>query len=140
MKRCPQLRDLSNDHHPALSLALRAKKTAANPEADVAALWREIAERFPTEMEPHFRIEEEALLPALERAGEKEVVQHTLAQHEAIRHCLAGAHDREALARFAQLLDDHVRFEERMLFEIAQDCLGADDLEVVRRASAKEAS
>lgn len=124
MKRSPFLRDLSRDHHAALSLANRIAK--ADDEGALADLMTDVPERFRRELEPHFRQEEEDLLVRLVQAGEESLVRRTLAEHGRLRDLasrLAGG-DRSALGSFGAALRDHVRFEERELFEAAEAALG----------------
>ncbi|MDH4284594.1 MAG: hemerythrin domain-containing protein, partial [Gallionellaceae bacterium] len=89
--------------------------------------WDEIRSRFATEMEPHFQEEEAGLLPALERAGETGLVKRTLDEHAALRR-LIDENSVEAMIRFAGLLEQHIRFEERELFEAAQQKLPPTEL------------
>lgn len=119
MKRSAGLRTLSSEHHTGLVLARRALQ--AVEEGQVADAWQDLPPQFEQELEPHFRQEEEQLLPALRQLGEEEIVQRTLEEHAALRALI---HDRErdaeALKAFAELLKSHIRFEERELFAIAQ--------------------
>lgn len=118
MKRSPAFRALSSEHHAGLVLARRALR--ATPEA-VAEAWRDVAARFAAELEPHFRAEESWLLPALERLGESGRVRRTLDEHARLRALVyERAHDAEGLRLFAELLQAHIRFEERELFGIAE--------------------
>ncbi|MBN9422842.1 MAG: hemerythrin HHE cation-binding protein [Candidatus Accumulibacter sp. 66-26] len=123
MKRHATLQDLSREHHTALKLALDAKRAAqAGEPARVQALAQACAELFPRELEPHFVVEEVDLLPLLAQAGEDALVARTRHEHAQLRALAAqlpGA-DAALLLRFAELLAEHVRFEERELFEVAQ--------------------
>ena len=133
MKRDPRLHPLSSDHHHALALARRAARAAAEPSGPAAdAVWREVRSLFLADLTPHFDVEERILLPALRAAGEVELVERTLAEHAAIRACVADEGEvRSRLATFATLLTEHVRFEERVLFEVAQARLPETVLEEV---------
>ena len=124
MKRHPALLQLSREHHTALKLSRQARLAieSGNP-ADITASARAIAELFPGELEPHFQAEENDLLPALARVGESELVERTLAEHAELRALageLAKAPNPATLQAFGTLLEQHVRFEERSLFETAQ--------------------
>ncbi|MBI4937833.1 MAG: hemerythrin domain-containing protein [Nitrosomonadales bacterium] len=125
MKRSPALRKLSNEHHHGLVLAKRARKAAGTEDAQRA--WQEIRARFATELEPHFLAEESGLLPALERAGATDLVQRTLAEHAALRR-LIGENGAQSMTGFAELLEQHIRFEERELFEAAQQKLSPEEI------------
>ena len=127
MKRHPALRQLSSDHHTGLVLARKARQAARGTVHDQRYAWTTLVARFRTELEPHFRVEEAGLLMALSRAGETALVERTLTEHEEMRSLVA--QDRpENLARFAELLTAHIRFEERELFARAQELLGPEQL------------
>ena len=127
MRRHPVLRDLSSEHHAGLVMARRASLAAGDVPAVRAAAWAELAERFRAELDPHFRREEALLLPALRAAGERGLVERTLAEHAAMRRLIVS--DRaEGLAEFAELLRAHIRFEEQVLFECAQRRLDPAEL------------
>ena len=128
MKRCSALRDLSNEHHHGLVLCKRAKKAAGTAEEEQA--WRGIQARFAADLEPHFQVEELVLLPALEQAGEAALVRRTLDEHAELRR-LISENSAQAMAGFAELLTEHIRFEERELFEVAQQRLSAAELDAL---------
>jgi len=130
MKRHAALLQLSREHHTALKLARQARFACdAGLDEAVAQAARSIREAFQQELEPHFQAEEDDLLPAMEAAGETDLVGRTLAEHAELRDLnrRLAEPDGETLGRFATLLNDHVRFEERQLFEAAQRMLYPDD-------------
>lgn len=128
MKRSPGLRALSSEHHTGLVLARRAALTV--DEEAVATAWRELAHRFVTELEPHFRQEEDRLLPAMAQAGETALVQRTLDEHARMRALIYDLpHNAPNLHAFAEQLQAHIRFEERELFAVAQARLPESFLE-----------
>lgn len=138
IKRSPDLRDLSVDHHFALLLARKAKLVAAGEEETTPeAMWREIEEKFRLDLEPHFAVEESALCPALEARGEREMVDRLLAEHRDLRAFVSpdGARTTARLADFGALLERHIRFEEREVFETAQKILSGEELRAVDDAS-----
>lgn len=137
MKRDPRLRGLSSDHHHALVLARRISERVAEGEPD-AVFARLVTERFERELEPHFAIEEEVLLPALRAAGETALVERTEADHAFLRVRIAeaAAGTAGALAVFGERLVEHVRFEEVDLFAACEAKLAAEVLEEVARRSA----
>jgi hemerythrin-like domain-containing protein len=126
MKRHAALQNLSREHHTALKLARQARFgcDAGLVEA-IAQAARSIREAFPEKLEAHFQTEEADLLPALAEAGASQLVKRTLAEHAELRDLnrRLAEPDSDTLARFATLLNDHVRFEERELFETAQRLL-----------------
>lgn len=131
MKRDPRLRGLSSEHHHALVLARTLTTLVDAGRSDEAA--RLLADRFERELEPHFRVEEALLLPALRAVGEVALVERTEADHAFLR---AGAQAAKAgrgdgLVAFAERLTDHVRFEERELFPCCEARLPGAVLDAV---------
>ncbi len=128
MKRHAALMQHSRDHHHGLKLARLARFAAdsGSPEA-IAEAAHTIVEQFSEKLEPHFQDEEKGLLVQLAAIGQNELVKRTLDEHAQLRElnrCLkANPEDATAISSFATLLHDHVRFEERELFEIAQNLL-----------------
>lgn len=124
MKRHPKLLNLSREHHTALKLASDARRAAdSGDSSEVKRMAGRVVCVFATELDPHFRVEEAGLLVWLAQTGERDLVQRTLKEHAELRN-QARAVDlstQSALRKFAELLVAHVRFEERELFEKAQN-------------------
>lgn len=128
MKRIPELRDLSDDHHAALVIARRCRRVE---HAD-AALWRAVQEAFAMHLEPHFGIEDRHLLRGLDAIGEAGLAARIRDDHTALRALASEtAPSVEALRRFGELLAAHVRFEEREVFEPTQARLPSDALRAI---------
>lgn len=136
MKRDPRLAGLSSEHHRALVLA---RALTAHPGAWTAVDGAALGRRFEAELEPHFRVEDELLLPALRCAGNAAaaLAERTAADHAFLRAQLAAARagDGAAADAFAARLVEHVRFEEREVFPACEALVpGAVLDEVARRA------
>jgi len=135
MKRSTALARLSREHHAALVLAKRAQRIGADSSEATRTFMAHAVASFERELEPHFRVEEQALLPLLAKAGELDRVGRTLAEHEELRG-LANRlreHDAASLRRFGDALEAHVRFEERELFALAESTLTPEALAGVER-------
>ncbi|MDE3022358.1 MAG: hemerythrin domain-containing protein [Pseudomonadota bacterium] len=138
MKRIPALQNLSREHQPALVLAAHAKRfTMMSDPALLFQFKQKVIDQFQGSIEPHFQLEEKYLLPALEQVGELAVAKQTREEHENLRNIYAGIWQAEAsvIAEFGKLLAQHIRFEESVVFEIAQSRLKATQLDIIRRAS-----
>ncbi len=137
MKRDPRLRSLSSDHHGALVLA---RRLGARVEAWDSVQGAALLERFHGELEPHFQMEENSLLPALADAGEALLVDRVFREHALLRDLVlrAATGDAVALASFAEGLTAHVRFEERELFPTCEVALSSEVLDDVGRRCADE--
>ncbi len=139
MKRAPELRSLSNDHHRALVIAKMAKKANSEGGETVADIWREMEKYFSTELENHFRIEETYIASHLEALGETELVEKLYNEHQEIRSHFESGSTRTVtdLTDFGKLLEQHVRFEERELFGVAQELLSPDALASIEEVCSK---
>lgn len=138
MKRVPELRDLSEDHHHGLVLARKARQAGSGEAGlDAGAVWTEVEMQFATVLAPHFLIEETLIAPFLEAAGESRLTKRLYDEHRALRECVrsGGGRTPADLRRFGELLDDHIRFEEREFFEAAQARLSPEQLGAVAEAS-----
>lgn len=130
MLRAPALVPLSREHHESLVLARRACDPG-RPGAEPAAVREALLRRWPLVFEPHFRAEEQVLLPALAEAGAGELAAAARAQHDALRACVARlqAGDLSALPAWGAAMRDHVRWEESELFPRAEALLDLAPLE-----------
>jgi iron-sulfur cluster repair protein YtfE (RIC family) len=141
VKRHPALIPLSQDHQHELAQARRLLRAAdAEPEQRRAAASAYV-EAFFAETVEHFRHEEEILFPLYRRhAGSTPVLERVLREHmqlhglvRALRaQAAAGDIPPEALKTLGQLLHDHVRVEERQLFEEIKRIVPAAELEGLR--------
>lgn len=143
MYRDPRLRGLSSEHHQALVLAVVLKKAAkSGDESALKTAAKELAERFVTELDPHFIVEEEVLLPALRARGtsEYDLIERTEIDHAWLRDGAAKAARGETahLGEYGERLSDHVRFEEKELFERCQNILSDAVLDEVWHRCPKE--
>jgi hemerythrin-like domain-containing protein len=131
MTRAPQLGGLSAQHAEAVLIGRRLLQLAKGSEKGIPSLWEGLRQRFHAEVEPHFRVEEEELLPALEELGESELVTRTWEDHEAIREMVLDSNEPLAtrLERLGLRLLSHVHFEESELFEVARRRLPLEVLE-----------
>lgn len=139
MKRDPRLHGLTLDHNHALMLCSLLKRAVADGSFD-ASRGAALGRLFDGEIDRHFVLEEQLLLPGLASAGASALVSQTEREHAALRALLARARqgDANAAAAFAQALRAHVRFEERELFPAAEEHLGAEQLAEVLRQAPKE--
>ena len=142
VKRHPALAPLSDDHHHELVQARRLRAAAdAGPEARLAA-GAAYVELFFTETVEHFRREEDELFPVyLRREGaDTALVERILREHmelhglaRALRAEVAGGDAAaETLRALGTLLSDHVRLEERELFEAIQRAVPSSELDALR--------
>ena len=144
-KRHPSLVPLSREHHVALLLAFRLvhglpPSRQANDSPQTQA--RDTVRFFQTKLVTHFRAEEQALFPLIRKTQPHAIplIDTLLAEHADMRarvQALEQADPAELpaqLTAFGQLLERHVRSEERELFPLCEARLTADDAERLRAA------
>lgn len=138
MKRAPELVPLSREHHEALVLARRACEPE-RPQAEPEALTAHVAQRWEAQFEPHFQREEQCLLPALDAAGAGAAAADAREQHGRLRALAARlkAGDSGALPAWGTAMREHVQWEERFLFPLAERVLDLPSLQ--RQLAAEEA-
>ncbi|MEZ4321827.1 MAG: hemerythrin domain-containing protein [Myxococcota bacterium] len=131
MKRDPRLRGLSEDHHHALFLARKIRLALEAGEGKHAE--ELTASGWTEELAPHLEAEEEVLVPAMQAAGMHVLAARILTDHAALSDARARglAGDAEQLARFAEVLVEHVRFEERVVFPAVEEGLSNEALAAV---------
>lgn len=140
MKRIPELHQLSKDHHHGLVLARRARKAGSGIKGFSAShVWEEVERIFLNELEPHFKIEEKYLVPPLKAIGEIDLIKRLQIDHNRLHRIIKDKSVRTPalLKKFGELLEKHIRFEERELFETAQKRLSSHALKLVERACRK---
>ena len=133
MQRDQALIPLSQQHHDALALCVYIERARKSGHLDLAHWNREVSAAWEREIRWHFQSEEEIVFPAAQKVeGLRALVAELLAEHGEMRASFArsgqNALAADELLRFRQLLHDHVRKEERHLFEQMQAALPASEL------------
>ena len=150
MKRTQELRTLSEDHHHGLVHARRL--TRATDEANsIEPVAREFLEFWQKDASIHFRKEEEVLLPVVARYGgdlSLEPIVKMLEDHARIRGLVMQLSDEavggkvrpETLHEIGELLEAHIRLEEREVFPLIEESLPEAALtELAARLEVREA-
>lgn len=133
MLRDQNLVPLSRQHQHALALCVRLDRAIQGGNIDLEAWQAEIEQIFTQEITIHFAAEEKEVFPAAAEFPELQpVVQELLQEHATLRNLFASAEtrslDQAALSSFAATLAQHIRKEERQLFEGMQKVMGMAQL------------
>jgi hemerythrin-like domain-containing protein len=134
MLRAKSLVPLSRQHQHALALCVRIDRAQPIAGEDLESWQAEITEQYRQEVKIHFAAEEVAVFPAAVKFGELvPLVEGLMTEHGELRELFNRAEARsltpEALVRFVQTLADHIRKEERQLFERMQELMTAEEIE-----------
>ena len=133
MLRDKNLIPLSRQHHQALALCVRLDRAIRSGEVDLQTWQAEIQQQFETEIGVHFAAEENVLFPAAAHFSTLQpLIQELQAEHTRLRDYFARAAVREldlqSLEDFGQKLAEHIRKEERQLFEGMQKLMTSSQL------------
>jgi len=140
--RHPSLIPLSHDHHHGLALALRCRKQALGQLKPMGAKGSkeravEVREFFTNHLVVHFRAEEEALFPKLRELVPESaaIVDQLVREHRQLRDGVAQLDTDAGLGKlvfdFGDLLERHIRKEERELFPLFEQHVGETVAEAV---------
>lgn len=118
MRRDPALVPLSHQHQHALALCVRIARAK---EIDLPAFRDEIWRLFDLEIRFHFDAEERVLFPVAERYAElRQLVDDLRRDHVGLRAAASSATTPLSIREFGERLSEHIRREERELFESLQ--------------------
>jgi hemerythrin-like domain-containing protein len=129
IKRSEQLAPLSREHHDGLLFAWKIRQGISNhtplDQMRNYSMWF-----WRNHIKPHFFQEEKILLPYLPK--DNALGQRLIDEHEHIRELILGLDeeaDKRTLTILCDLLDKHIRFEERELFVFLEEHLGKEKLD-----------
>jgi hemerythrin-like domain-containing protein len=138
--RHPSLVSLSHDHHHGLALALRCRKQALGQIKPLGLEGlkeraQEFRDFFAANLVRHFRAEEEVLFPLMRAliAESGAIIDQLLKEHEEIRGATQRLESDTGLSKIifdlGDLLERHIRKEERELFPLFEQHVGKEDAE-----------
>ena len=136
MLRDKNLVPLSRQHQHALALCVRIDRATPIAESDLSAWQIEIVQHFQAEIRIHFVAEEQFVFPAARSFSElNPPVDELLSDHAWLRERFAQAEAQRLsgteITEFARRLSEHIRREERQLFERLQQLMSDEELAVI---------
>jgi hemerythrin-like domain-containing protein len=139
MLRDKNLIPLSHQHQHALAMCVRLDRALQAKDVDLEAWQAEIQSMFEQEIAAHFAAEEKEVFPAASLFADLlPLVQELQAEHSVLRQlfmCAAARNlNEESLSVLAERLAQHIRKEERQLFEELQKLMCTEDLSVLGAA------
>jgi iron-sulfur cluster repair protein YtfE (RIC family) len=141
MKRHPALIPLSEDHHQALLLALILKKDAPKINSlptDLIGKMNYAKKTYENELEQHFKDEEEFVFPFIMNKDSEldELINEIIDEHIILKEKIFSLNDNPKLSdqlnEIGIVLENHVRKEERILFEKTQQLLSEETLHQIK--------
>ncbi|MDB5207556.1 MAG: hemerythrin protein [Flavisolibacter sp.] len=131
IKRSKELAPLSREHHEGLLLGWKIKQGLKNG-TDHKLISQYIQWFWDAELSAHFKKEEQVL--AVHLPDENEWVMKMFADHEdieALIHVNRMIPDEDIFLQIADALNEHIRFEERILFPYAETLIPQKDKETI---------
>ncbi len=129
IKRHPALQPWSRDHHHGLLLSWKIKKGFSLGVAPERI--KKYTDWFwKSQLIPHFDTEERYLFPIL--GSDNHLVQQAIDEHRQLK-ALFEKEDAvsETLSKIERLLNDHIRFEERVLFQAIQEVANPEEIKLL---------
>lgn len=132
IKRSKAFIQLSKDHHFGLLLVWKIRQDLAKVSPAVK-ISKYVMEFFDDELKAHFKEEEDYLFNKLAATDPLRVQAE--GEHRAICNLIESIRrnetDKALLGQFGDLLEAHIRFEERTLFNHLQEHMSAADQELL---------
>ena len=133
MLRDKNLIPLSHQHQHALAMCVRLSRALTKTDLDLNGWQQEIVRIWESEIRFHFGAEEKVLFPAAEKYKPiQPIVKHLLSEHGTLRGFFRRARmrrlDAASLKTFGETLSQHIRTEERQLFEECQRQMPVQEL------------
>ena len=139
MKRHKSLILLSSDHHNGLAIAQKLKygyKPSSSKESipDVKEKKEMLLDFFRDHLQIHFEKEEKILAPYF-TANElmDRMIEEHIRIYEMIFEIDMNKPDNDKLNEFGEMLEAHIRFEERQLFPMIEESLTEEQLEEIEK-------
>ena len=130
LKRIAGLKPYSIDHHQGLLLCWKIRTGLKNNIAP-ARIAAYVQWFYKNELLPHFELEEKFIFPVL--GGDNSLVRQAVSEHKMISLLIHEVGGEESLLQLAEVLEKHIRFEERILFEEVQKCATPEELAEIEK-------
>lgn len=131
IKRHKALQPWSREHHHGLLLSWKIKK-GFSLNVDPQRIKDYCDWFWKTHLEDHFETEENYLFPIL--GNENQLIEQALDEHGQLRIMFEQKEaDTDTLSQIESLLNDHIRFEERVLFNALQEVASISELKFLEK-------
>ncbi len=129
IKRHTSLQPLSREHHHTLVLVWKIRK-AIREHVELDRVDQYVSWFYQEHVIPHFEMEEKYIFPVL--GDQHELIVRALDEHKELKGYFdAKDKDGMALTYLADLLEKHIRFEERTLFNVVQELATEQQLKTI---------
>ncbi len=136
IKRNASLRPYSIDHHQGLLLCWKIR-TGLKKGVEADRIGKYVSWFYDHHLAPHFRLEEQYIFPIL--GTDHEMSIRAVAEHQILTELAQQQQTALSLANFADALDNHIRFEERQLFQEVQRLATPEQLQLIEAIHGQDA-
>lgn len=131
LKRHKALQSLSGDHHHGLLLSWKIR-SGLSKNIIPQRIWHYAQWFFEIHLMPHFELEEQHIFPIL--GPNNELIKKALDDHERLKDLFSKmAKDVQNLSKIEERLEQHIRFEERILFPEIQKAATVEQLRQIEK-------
>lgn len=136
MKRTEFLQPLSREHHHGLLLCWKIR-TGFSKNVEVSRIKKYADWFYGQHIQPHFEAEEKYIFPIL--GSDDAMIQEAVASHRKLEQLFAESTDlTNVLTQIEKELENHIRFEERTLFNKIQEVASADQVKLIDELHAEQ--
>lgn len=131
IKRNENLQSISRDHHHGLLICWKIK-TGLKKKIEPTRIKKYTDWFYENHLLPHFDVEEKYVFPIL--GNDHKLVKQALLEHEKLKtYFQAETNVLESLTFIESQLQDHIRFEERVLFNEIQEVASEQQLKEIMK-------
>lgn len=131
IKRHSALQEVSRDHHHGLLLCWKIR-TGLLKNIQPERIKTYVDWFYATYLVPHFIMEETYIFPILGK--DHPWIKKALAEHRRLNRLFStSTADIKTLGQIEETLEQHIRFEERQLFNHVQQVASATQLEIIEK-------
>lgn len=130
IKRSKELAPLSREHHEGLLFVWKIRQGLKNG-TDINTIAAFVQWFWEADLKRHFQMEEKLLAPLLKS---EPLITRMIEEHqelEALIHINEQIGDADLLAKIADTVNDHIRFEERVLFPFIEGAITPEQLKAI---------
>ncbi|MCX2744037.1 hemerythrin domain-containing protein [Mangrovivirga sp. M17] len=136
IKRHSALQPVSREHHFGLLLCWKIR-TGLNKDIDPERIKKYVDWFYKNHLIPHFEFEENFVFPIL--GNDNDLVKKALDDHKKIKSLVNQNNDlSEVLKDLEETVEQHIRFEERVLFNEIQKVADEEQLEEIENHHQEE--
>jgi len=136
LKRHKALQPLSREHHHGLLLSWKIR-SGFNKNIDPKRIKTYTDWFFKSHLIPHFEMEEKHIFTILE--SDSELIKRALAEHRRLKRLFNETTDiTKSLGKIEEELEQHIRFEERVLFPEIQKVATEEQMLLIEKIHHQE--